>query len=294
MGQQAFKAATSRLSRAGTAAAAAATRTSEPSSSAAVGRMTSKQVPRTHPSNTAGFQRGESNQQDVRDTQQQEFLQRRAGGASMSTEMPDDLVQFLKSAGPLQKKEVKAPKSDGKSQASESSTFPPTEAAAAPAAAASAAGSKRRRREMMPLAANVEGFGTERTTNFSYDAAPAPPAGTDLDSTRRAAAAEEEPEGVYDVLDLYRLLVVAPSGGSDNNQQEFAHIRDADVRQRMVDAQQYLEVPIVVKESEEDGYVGVHQHTLETLIVPPVPKTIVKLVLEDLVDSSQSRNDPSA
>jgi hypothetical protein len=252
--------------------------------------MTSKQVPRTHPSNTAGFQRGESNQQDVRDTQQQEFLQRRAGGASMSTEMPDDLVQFLKSAGPLQKKEVKAPKSDGKSEASESSTSLPVEASAA-----SAAGSRRRRREMMPLAANVEGFGTERTTNFSYDAAPAPPAGTDLESVRRgAAAADEEPEGVYDVLDLYRLLVVAPSGGSDNNQHEFAHVRDADVRQRIVDAQRYLEVPVVVKESEEDGYVGVHQHTLETLLVPPVPKTIVKLVLEDLVDSSQSRNGPVA
>jgi hypothetical protein len=293
MGQQAFKAATGRLSRAGTAAAAAATRASEPSSSAAVGPMTSKQVSRTHPSNTAGFQRGESNQQDVRDTQQQEFLQQRAGGASMSTEMPDDLVQFLKSAGPLQKKEVKAPKSAGKLQASESSTSPPP-AEANEAAAPAAAGSKRRRREMMPLAANVEGFGTERTTNFSYDAAPAPPAGTDLDSARREAATEEG-EGVYDVLDLYRLLlVVAPSGRSDNNQHEFAHVRDADVKQRIVDAQRYLEVPIVVKESEEDGYVGVHQHTLETLLVPPVPKTIVKLVLEDLVDSSQSGNDESA
>lgn len=239
----------------------------------------SKQVPRTHPSNTAGFQRGESNHQDVRDTQQKEFLQRRAGGASGPTEMPDDLVQFLKSAGPLQKREVRAPKGDGKSQANESSS-PPAETAAPPAE------SRRRRREMMPLAANVEGFDTERTTNFSYDAAPAPPAGTDAESSRRAA--EDEEKGMYDVLDLYRLLVASRSDA-----QEFSNIQDADVRQRIADAQRYLEVPIVVKESEEDGYVGVHQRTLETLSVPPVPQNIVKLVLEDLVDASQSRNNQS-
>jgi hypothetical protein len=143
----------------------------------------------------------------------------------------------------------------------------------------------------MPLAANVEGFGTERTTNFSYDddsAAPAPSNTTiaaDGETSRRAAAEEEE--GMFDVLDLYRLLV----SGSDSH--EFSQIQDADVRQRIADAQRYLEVPVVVKESEEDGFVGVHKHTLETLSVLPVPKTVVKLVLEDLVDG-RSRNGQSA
>jgi hypothetical protein len=295
MGQQAFKAATSRLSRAGAASGATATnRASAPanavagSSGSAAEGMSSKQVPWTHPSNTAGFQRGESGQEDVRDTQQREFLQKRAGGASMPTELPDDLVQFLKSAGPLQKREVvKKPKQGGvKSQPSESSSPPPP---AAEAAAPAAATPKRRRREVMPLAANVEGFGTERTTNFSYDnddAAPAlSTAAADGDASRRAAADEEE--GMYDVLDLYRLLV------SGSNSHEFSQIQDTDVRQRIVDAQRYLEVPVVVKESEADGFVGVHRHTLETLSVQPVPKTVVKLVLEDLVDG-QSRNGQSA
>jgi hypothetical protein len=180
--------------------------------------------------------------------------------------MPDELVQFLKDAGPLKKK--------GEDERKQGATFHPRstrDASSAPLTnndeSPANAAPKTRRREFMPLASNVEGFSTERTTNFSYDD----------DSPSESATRTDEERGLYDVVGLYR-IIAAKGDPPDPN-------LDETIQQWIRDAQQYLEVPVIVKESDEDGYIGVHPQKLDELRIDPVPKTIVKLIVEDLAES---------
>jgi hypothetical protein len=189
--------------------------------------------------------------------------------------MPEDLVRFLKDVGPLKKRRGQdaAKKKAGPPSSPEKEEQAPTSASSIRTS---------RRREFMPLASNVEGFETERTTNFSYDDddSPAQP--------RSRTRIEDEEMGLYDVLGLYR--IVAAKGSPQNQQQQpqeqqrqspaFSH--NAPIQQRIRDVQQYLDIPVIIKESEEDGYLGVPLQRLEELRIDPIPKTVVKLVLEDL------------
>jgi hypothetical protein len=212
--------------------------------------------------------------------------------------MPDDLVRFLRDAGPLQKK--KAGGEEGGEKKKKAGPTPPPlpekNGDRAPASAAASSSppprtpSSQRRREVMPLASGVEGFGTERTTNFSYDG------GEDDDPSRLRprprSRLEGEAAGSFDVVGMYRILAskelrehqeTPPSLGGEDGDADL----DPAVRQRILDARRYLEVPAIVTDpldKDDGGYLGVHPRKLGELRVDLVPKTEVVLVLEDLAD----------
>jgi hypothetical protein len=211
--------------------------------------------------------------------------------------MPDDLVRFLRDAGPLQKKKAGG-EDAGEKKKKEGPAPPPLPgkngdrapaSASSPPPPPSRAPSSQRRREVMPLASGVEGFGTERTTNFSYD-----DGGENEDPSRLRPRSrlEGEAAGSFDVVGMYRILAskelrehqeTPPSFGGEDGDAD----HDPAVRQRILDARRYLEVPVIVTDpldKDDGGYLGVHPRKLGELRVDLVPKTEVVLVLEDLAD----------
>ena len=211
---------------------------------------------RVEPGNEAGFGRGRAQAQgalpDQRDAGQQLFLQQKGG----PTEMPPDLVKFLQDVGPLKKRGTGSVKKDKKPKTPQQSV--PTEdmSAADPPSG--------RTRQAMRLASAVEGFDTERTTNFSYTNA-------------------IEADGV-DVLGMYRLLVAAGPTTTDASTKNITMDSSLENVARLVaDTRTFIDVPLIVRDSD-DSLVGIHPQKLEEVNLPIVPKTRVKLVFEDLVE----------
>ena len=284
MGQQASKAAkniSSRLSVAAKKSSAPAQRFTDPSAT------------------EAGFTRGEgpansdgSAYRDPRDEKQRQFLEKKAGGDSNFKEMPDDLVKFLKDAGPLVKKEKRTPLQAKFKPTSKDNSRAPHQPNSIPIdeETGKAVETSPRRREAMPLAKDVEGFTTTRTTSFSYK--------QDQEDVRDF--------GVGDVLDIYDLVARKHTLPSINAAVESFYkdrVKDRDIEWTDEETQQHhellrqalesIEIPVVMKDTD-DSYIGAWPERVEELKqlkIVEMPKTKVKLVMEDLLELKKEKNE---
>ena len=222
---------------------------------------------------------------------------------SSPLEMPPDFIQFLKDAGPLRE-----PGSDDKKPrrrlprlprhlsplandetAAEDSTKPPPGT------------DQSRHRQAMPLAEKVEGYETMRTHSFSTR--------QDLQDPRDFG---------LDVLDFYQLLTTTQQQSNDpqtlvnkfyddhvmRNLKEDKESSEGPAlteqeqerhRGLLKQAAEVLELPVVLKDTDGITYVGVSPHRVEDLVrmqLQEVPKEQVKLVLEDLVETRNSSEEP--
>jgi len=292
MGQQASKLARS-------ARTAAAGTTSSSRTGAVVSGTGTPQSFTQEPSNAsneAGFTRGQGATVDPRDERQRQFLEQKAGGSEFK-EMPSELIDFLNDSGPIQRKT--ATKTAKQLLEKRKETFPSltsapaltsTAAPTAPAGAIQRTETSPRVREAMPLAANVPGFDTIRTTSFSHKA--------DLEDPRDFA--------VGDVLDLYAFIVRKHSSATTEQAvqsfyQEQTKDRDIDwsddEKKHHVDllrqTLEYLELPVIMKDTDQT-YVGTwpaRVQELEQLKLVKMPKNRVQLVLQDLAERKREQDD---
>jgi hypothetical protein len=276
----------------------------------AVSKQISKPTSRfTDPSATeAGFTRGEGPVRsdggvyiDPRDEKQRQFLAKQAGGSDKYKEMPDDLVKFLVDVGPVgKKKEDKKENINNKLHAMQVKSSPaasstkdnarvnPRQPNSIPIdqETGKAVESSPRVREEMPLAKNIGGFNTTRTTSFSY----------------KQESENDRDFGVGDVLDIYDLVVRKHTLSSIDEAVESFYqdrIKDRDVkwtdeeqkghRELLQQALKYVEIPIIMKDTD-DSYVGAWPERVEELKhlkIVEMPKTKVKLVMEDLLQDKK-------
>lgn len=292
MGQQVSKAASRFSSRIGSSAVTS----NKSSAGAATTRFTDPNAV------LGGFQRGEGPQRDARDEGQRAFLQqqqRRGGGedkgGEVPKEMPPDLIQFLNDVGPLKKRETSSPSStavaaarpkapsrvpkflmdddleDGRTE--DISEESPNDV---------------RKKESMRLAENIEGFVTERTTNFSH----------------KKEVVDKQDFGVGNVLGLHSLLASRGKHNSDEESvqafyEDLARDRPSSEHweedrerhlQLLRSTLEYVECPIILKDTNDD-FIGAWPDRVEDLKrmrIVEVPKTSVKLVLEDVNSTSNA------
>ena len=236
----------------------------------------------------------------AKDLEQRKFLlqQQQKGGLpgkvadAQDIELPADLVDFLKDAGP-----VKAPKQTkgAKSSPSSQSTTP-------------SAPRSDRQQTSMPLVQNIPGYDTTKTTNFSHVAPPTlPPHVYQQGST----------------IDLYRLVQQKSVLYTSEQQQSNLSIPEATL-QKIVDqtyqtysqthtlpsadvqqehkqllrhALKYLDVPTILEDTSpyaDDSYSGVppsQAAEYQQFQYKVVSKTRVKLVLEDLEELERKEQD---
>jgi hypothetical protein len=226
--------------------------------------------------------------------------------------MPQDLVNFLKNAGPLQKhdggstaatapRKHKLPRwATSNADDKESSSSPPPTGSGG-----STSSSNRRVVESMPLAEKIEGFATTKSTSFSQQAPEVDPHiyqwGTTLN--------------IYQLLQQKEQYRNHPPTGSSNktsDDMELDSMAYDDIVQQTYDAYghqfplpppdvaqrqqtllkhtlQYLDNPILMKDDQDnaDSYDGIPPSqvaTYETMKLQIVPPTRARLVLEDLHD----------
>ena len=271
-----------------------------------VQKQTSSQPPPSAATTThradpiTGFTRGHG-PSNPRDEQQQQFLQSQAS-AQAPTDMPADLLQFLNDAGPLKRPpDATTAANDGTTTTTKRLPRIPgldpnepvnddTSISVSPHA------DPRRTRQVMPLMANtLEQFGTERTTSFSHTPDTVDPKDFGLD-----------------VLDLYRLVSSQPVTSSSSSQQQSdgeatmvldfynEHRNDTtdqadhDLHISLVQqTRHYLHAPVLLKD-DDDSFVGAFvrdARRLQNMKLELMPKTSVKLVLEDLVDAERKEQE---
>lgn len=274
MGQSASKAAGRAAQRAANSAKpspSAATRPSAPpqqplptsniSASAAAAEATSTVRPPSFDTNPSPH-----------DLSQQQLLKESKG--EVYQEMPDDLVSFLKDAGPLHKeerqesperrKEPRLPRQPWQGEATKSD----------------------RRQESMPLAEKIEGFETTKSTSFS----------------RSDPEIKKEVYRKGTTLDMYELLSQKPAnGGSQSFKQIVAQVYDeyksefalpdeseqAKHKELLANTLKYLDLPVIMKDNKDnqESYDGIHPQQVdiyEIMKYDVLPKTRARLVLEDL------------
>jgi hypothetical protein len=142
----------------------------------------------------------------------------------------------------------------------------------------------------MNLAKDVEGFTTTRTTSFSYK--------QDQEDVRDF--------GAGDVLDIYDLVARKHTLPSINEAVESFYkdrLKDRDIEWTDEETQQhhellrqaleYIEIPVVMKDTD-DSYIGAWPERVEELKqlkIVEMPKTKVKLVMEDLLELKKEKNE---
>lgn len=201
-------------------------------------------------------------------------------------EMPDDLINFLKDAGPLhkqerpakaEKREPRLPKQPWESSSSQRGSTSPE-----------------RIQESMPLAGRIEGFETTKTTSFS----------------RRTPEINPRFYQKGTTLDIYRLLSLKNSSSDETessssiDQQIVERVYreygeqfplppslDDQVKHKelLANTLKYLELPVIMKDKNDnqDSYDGIYAHQVEDykmMRFVECPKTQVRLVLEDLYE----------
>jgi len=222
--------------------------------------------------------------------------------------MSDDLVKFLTDVGPLRKKEIKTP-------ASRSSSEPTGSAARrqkAPPRVLSRLDEEQLehdsdkegeeshvpKRESMRLVEDLEGFETERTTNFSHRGYVDDPRDFGVDvlglysllsgrtRTPKNASNEEIARSFYDEAVKDRTL---PDGdGGDGDWAERDRARHEEL---LRNALGHVEVPVIMRDAEDGGFVGAWPDRvpdLERMRISLVPKTSAVLVLEDVSHGTTS------
>jgi len=290
MGQAASKAvgrATKAATRGAEGRAASAAMKSDPSAASGT-----TQQPPPQPDAITGFYRGQMVSE--RERSQQQFL--RDQQANQPQEMPPELIRFMRDIGPLQKREnvtqptnphqhlpkkkKRAPRGlRGEEQSS------PAEEATAQQSQSQQKETNTRRRESMRLVEGIEGFETNRTTNFSH----AP-----LDAV--------DPNDVgIDLLQIYRLLLLR----DDNQNANVAAPQLVDPAARkerdrlLAHTKEYLELPVLMKDAD-DTYVGAWPHQVRDLrerhrgLREACTRTQVVPVLQDLWETEQNEKQQQA
>lgn len=252
------------------------------------------QQPPARPDPITGFTRGQG-PKNPRDEEQRVFLENHSP-QGVPKEMPADLLKFLNDAGPLKRQGIdsestnnnisgskRLPRIPGidhqELDRSQEQDFPQPHS------------DPLRVRQVMPLMSDLQDYGTERTTSFSYK------------------KDESDPRDFgIDILDMYRLVQ-----NNDCNQQglDASHAaefyqqalkgRDTsfwDEKQReqhkllLQQARKYIEAPVILKD-EDNSYVGAFVRDvprLNFLKLKVMPENTVKLVLQDLIDSEEVAN----
>jgi len=149
-----------------------------------------------------------------------------------------------------------------------------------------------RQQESMPLMERVEGFDTVRTTSFSH----------------KQDTLDPQELGAGDVLDLYDLLSRRKNGSIDEAIQSFydQHAKGREENWTEKDKErhkamlrntlEYIELPVIMKDTD-DSYVGAWPDRVQELThikLREMPKSIVKLVLEDLSEVEKEKESTKA
>ena len=260
------------------AAARAARKTAEPASNISATAAAAEATQRVK---SPSFRTPASPQ----DLAQEAFLRQQQGlpgppGVSNNTtdttniDLPADLVDFLKDAGPLQSPENQKPSAQKSTPRAQ-----PTD---------------------QRLAANIPGYHTTKTTNFSRQAAPvAPPvvyqAATCLDLYRLVAQKLPlYPQQTTDSTNAEAIPEETLQGMVDQTYQAYGQTHtlpaadgQATHQQLLQNTLRYLDVPVVLQDPHDpDSYSGIPPRQVDTyttlLKYTRVPPTRARLVLEDL------------
>lgn len=182
------------------------------------------------------------------DLKQQHFLKEKAPQSSTSTELPQELVDFLKEAGPL--------------KSSEEASKPKVE--------------RKRQRESMRLASEVEGFETLKTTNFSDRVDPIDPrelgAGDVVDMYDLLSRSRSDAVSTF--LEEQKLKLPQPWDAKTEERH----------RQMLHNSLAHIELPVVMEDTDET-FVGIwpdDMKDMEMARIQPVSRERVRLVLDDL------------
>ena len=239
-----------------------------------------------------GFTRGEGPYQDPRDLIQQEFLKQKAGGSGEYKEMPPDLIKFMKDVGPLKRKDQVEKEKQAEKEKWSRRNMPKHLREEEGQDKKEPHSQSDRRRESMPLMERVEGFDTVRTTSFSYK-----------DDTL-----DPKDFGAGDVLDIYDLLSRKKRSSIEESMASFykQHAQNREEnwteeeknrhQEMLRNTLQYLELPVIMKDTD-DSYVGAWPDRVEELKqikLREMPKTSVKLVLEDLSEPEKDKESSAA
>ena len=170
---------------------------------------------------------------------QRQTQQRPPSTQESMPEMPEDMVQFLKDVGPL-----KDP-SNNKAQPQRKKKLPRHS-------------DPRRTVEAMPLAKNIPGFDTNRTSSFSYK--------------------QDDEEWGLDVNDFYDLL----EGSND-----FKDVAPVEVHELLEQTKNSIALPVLLRDTD-DSYVGAWADQADSLVqfekLSRTDPSRVQLVLQDLAD----------
>jgi hypothetical protein len=173
-------------------------------------------------------------------------------------EMPPEMIKFLQDVGPLRK-----PDDDNTPVKAAIKKKPPRNWNEGAFASDPKRGSDPTRRvEPMPLAENIPGFDTNRTTNFSYKE-------------------EVLQDGQLVIEDFYRLLarpdqLLFPESPKELLQQSY----------------HFLHLPVILRDTD-DTLVGAFPDRVDDLVrtkLVPTEITQVKLVLQDLVERQEEES----
>lgn len=204
----------------------------------------------------------------ARDAAQQKLMEEAKG--TQFREMPDDLLNFLKDAGPLQSTKPSVDKNKSREprlpRHLRDSEAPKLD----------------RIQESMPLAAKIEGFETTHSTSFS----------------RKTHEMNPKKYQQGNTLDMYRLLIRKPDMSVesivDQTYKEYSvefplpsEDDQAMHKELLTNTLLYMELPTILKDTKDrdDSYDGVSPDQVEEyalLRYAEIPKTQVRLVLEDL------------
>lgn len=242
------------------------------------------------------------------DLAQQQFLKQQGNKGNSGnkndndndyTEMPSDLLNFLKDAGPLDKQ-------DAGSTAGVAATRPPAlmkEPRLPKQPWQQSQSSSGPIQEKMPLAEKIEGFETTKTTSFSRHQEEINPKfyqkGTTLDMYRLLSRRQQNSTSSLSsssaknlVEETYREYAAEfPLPAKEDDQ--------AKQKELLSHTLQYLELPVIMKDRKdnEDAYDGIFPQQVDDykmLRMVECPKTQVRLVLEDLWELENEEKPPSS
>jgi len=187
-----------------------------------------------------------------------EFSDNRATTAStnQNSEMPPELVKFLRDAGPLKPKAERGVTTESTPKPMPRHLDRSTD----------------HRLESMRLAENVPGFNTNRTTSFSHK-----------------HDASEENEFRLDVIDMYQLLAERKVDDFYNQQldsypEKPSASEQENHRRLLKQSLDFIELPVILRDTD-NTYVGASSDRVEDLKMMKLSETFptqVKLVLRDL------------
>jgi hypothetical protein len=252
-----------------------------PASSSVAPRAATNSATKTQSAaNPGSFLRGEGlGQQDIRDIGQELFLQNlhKVDAKDGPPEMPADLLKFIQDVGPVKQtvdNEFTASRLLEKENEGELIKPESTRRQV-------------RERTRMPLMGEDQDFTTTRNTNFStsHDDKKAEDFGTSnlelYDLLSRKSNSGGNPDTV--VVDFFKTITPGEDGLLTDSEKKLYH-------QRIKETLEAIELPVLVTDSD-GNFLGLYPDDVpgpEVKSVRAIPKTKLKLVLEDIVDRHRS------